>query len=385
MLSSRAFPKGTDRANRSTERSLRELFCLDWVHAANPVRGHGLLHRPYAGRDRGALVAADPAGHLRGHQPLRADPAGPRHLPQGAHRAAQVAGGERGAGAARLLRAPAPPRVPAHHQGHGTVRPAAGHGPLGGSLAGRGGRATGALPAPRLRPDQPRRAALLGVRPADACRRHRRRTRPRARYTVRAQHVIPRVEVSVERARLSGMVRTMTTALHGRDGELAVLREALSSLRVGAGVVVVVEGTPGIGKSRLLAEAMRMADRMSVRAGLGETDPSEAVVELAPLLRALFDGAVPLLQRSALPVVRGGPEQRYWLIQYLESLLEDAATVGPVLVCLDDLQWADAGTLAALRALPPRLESLPVAWVLAARAIQPGSALNDLVEQLVSR
>ena len=181
------------------------------------------------------------------------------------------------------------------------------------------------------------------------------------------------------------MVRTMTTALHGRDGESAVLREALSSLRVGAGVVVVVEGTPGIGKSRLLAEAMRMADRMSVRAGLGETDPSEAVVELAPLLRALFDGAVPLLQRSALPVVRGGPEQRYWLMQDLESLLEDAATVGPVLVCLDDLQWADGGTLAALRDLPPRLESVPVAWVLAARAIQPGSALNDLVEQLVSR
>ncbi|HTF52581.1 MAG TPA: AAA family ATPase, partial [Pseudonocardia sp.] len=181
------------------------------------------------------------------------------------------------------------------------------------------------------------------------------------------------------------MAGTTTTALHGRDRELAVLREALSSLRVGAGVVVVVEGTPGIGKSRLLAEAMRMADRMSVRAGLGETDPSEAVVELAPLLRALFDGAVPLLERSALPVVRGGPEQRYWLVQDLESLLEDAATVGPVLVCLDDLQWADGGTLAALRALPPRLESVPVAWVLAARAIQPGSALDDLVQQLVSR
>ena len=66
-------------------------------------------------------------------------------------------------------------------------------------------------------------------------------------------------------------------------------------------------------------------------------------------------------------------------------MLEGTAAVAPVLVCLDDLRWADSGTLAALRALPPRLESVPVAWILAARAIQPGGALDDLVEQLASR
>ncbi|MDT7678314.1 MAG: hypothetical protein QOD82_6216, partial [Pseudonocardiales bacterium] len=66
-------------------------------------------------------------------------------------------------------------------------------------------------------------------------------------------------------------------------------------------------------------------------------------------------------------------------------LLEGAAAVAPLVVCLDDLQWADSGTLAALRALPARLESVPVGWVLAARAIQPGSVLADVVEQLVSR
>jgi hypothetical protein len=55
-------------------------------------------------------------------------------------------------------------------------------------------------------------------------------------------------------------------------------------------VVVVIEGSPGIGKSRLLTEAMRMADRRAVRVGLGEADKAEGIVELAPLLRALFDG-----------------------------------------------------------------------------------------------
>jgi DNA-binding CsgD family transcriptional regulator len=181
------------------------------------------------------------------------------------------------------------------------------------------------------------------------------------------------------------MAGTTTAVLHGRDPELTVLREALSSLRSGTGVVVVIEGSPGIGKSHLLAEAVRMAGRMSARVGLGEADPSEAVVELAPLLRALFDGAAPLLDRSALPAARSGPEQRYWLMQDLESLLEGAAAVAPLVVCLDDLQWADSGTLAALRALPARLASVPVAWILAARPVQPGSGLADVVEQLVSQ
>jgi DNA-binding CsgD family transcriptional regulator len=181
------------------------------------------------------------------------------------------------------------------------------------------------------------------------------------------------------------MTMSTTTALYGRDPELTVLREALSALRSGTGAVVVIEGSPGIGKSRLLAEAARIAGRMSTRVGLGEADPSEVVVELAPLLRALFGGAAPLLEHSALPAARGGPEQRYWLLQDLESSLEGAAATAPLVVCLDDLQWADSGTLAALRVLPARLESVPIAWILAARTIQPGSGLADVIEQLPSR
>jgi DNA-binding CsgD family transcriptional regulator len=180
-------------------------------------------------------------------------------------------------------------------------------------------------------------------------------------------------------------ITTTATALHGRDSELTVLREALSSLRSGRGVVIVIEGSPGIGKSRLLAEVVGMEGRPWARVGLGEADPSEAGVELAPLLRALFDGAAPPLRRSSLPAARGGPEQRYWLVQDLESLLESASAVAPLVVCLDDLQWADNGTLAALRALPARLASVPVAWILAARPVQPGTTLADVVEQLTSQ
>jgi DNA-binding CsgD family transcriptional regulator len=97
------------------------------------------------------------------------------------------------------------------------------------------------------------------------------------------------------------------------------------------------------------------------------------VVELAPLMSALFDGSRPLLERSGLPDVHSLPEQRYWLLQDLQMLLERAALNGPIAVSLDDLQWADTGTAAALLALSARLADLPVAWILAFRPNQ-GSA-----------
>ena len=49
--------------------------------------------------------------------------------------------------------------------------------------------------------------------------------------------------------------------LAGRDAEVAALREALGSLRRGRGGVVELVGEPGIGKSRLLAELLAMADQ----------------------------------------------------------------------------------------------------------------------------
>jgi DNA-binding CsgD family transcriptional regulator/DNA-binding Lrp family transcriptional regulator len=47
------------------------------------------------------------------------------------------------------------------------------------------------------------------------------------------------------------------------------------------------------------------------------------------------------------------------------------------------VQWVDGGTVAALRALPPRLASLPIGWVIALRADQGSAQLRSTVEFLV--
>ena len=52
-----------------------------------------------------------------------------------------------------------------------------------------------------------------------------------------------------------------------------------------------------MGKTRLLAEAARVARRLAFRVGVGAAEPGAGVVELAPLMTALFDGADPLLER----------------------------------------------------------------------------------------
>src|SRR5712691_6235766 len=53
-----------------------------------------------------------------------------------------------------------------------------------------------------------------------------------------------------------------------------------------------------------------------------------------------------------------------------------------MLICLDDLQWADAGTAEALRVLPARLGGVPVIWIIAYRTAQAPALLLRSVAEL---
>jgi DNA-binding CsgD family transcriptional regulator len=171
-------------------------------------------------------------------------------------------------------------------------------------------------------------------------------------------------------------------AIRGRDSELAVLGLHLDQLLSGIGTVVLVEGGAGMGKSRLLGEVAAMARRLSIEVGCGAADPGDTIVQLSVLMEALFKGRSPILDRAALGDAHASPEQRYWLLQDLEALLEEAAMKRPLLVCLDDVQWADGGTAAALRSLPLGLATVPVAWVIALRPGQGSPQVRSAVDFL---
>ena len=133
--------------------------------------------------------------------------------------------------------------------------------------------------------------------------------------------------------------------------------------------MMVVEGSAGLGKTRLLDECVSMARELSFRVGRGTAEPGRAI-ELGALFDALFEGEPPLADRRALDDGHASSEFLFWLLQDVQSIIEEAALKDPVLICLDDLHWGGTSLSFALRHLTQSLSSLPVAWVMAFRPDQ---------------
>jgi DNA-binding CsgD family transcriptional regulator len=171
--------------------------------------------------------------------------------------------------------------------------------------------------------------------------------------------------------------------LRGREGESALIGELLAAAARGEGSVMVVEGRAGFGKTRLLRSAVEQAAAVGLRTGWGGAADGGQAAPLLTLMSALFEGPTgPLLDRAALRELPSEQEQRFWLLQQLAGMLETAALDGPLLICLDDLQWADPATLAAVRSLPRQLAGLPIVWMAALRPEGAPAGALAVVEHL---
>jgi DNA-binding CsgD family transcriptional regulator len=152
------------------------------------------------------------------------------------------------------------------------------------------------------------------------------------------------------------MIATRTFV--GRSPELARIGELLDRTQKGRASGLLVLGEPGVGKSRLLAEAGRMAIERGVRLAhascLGLTTPLP-LDPVRELLRSLGEslGAI------------GGESERDVFRVVLERV-EQATVPGPLLMCLDDMQWSDVATVDLVHYCLARLTDVPLAWLLAA-------------------
>ncbi|WP_162940216.1 ATP-binding protein [Gryllotalpicola protaetiae] len=177
---------------------------------------------------------------------------------------------------------------------------------------------------------------------------------------------------------------TSPEPLRGRDALLSIFRRRLEAVRAGSSSVLVLEGGAGIGKTRALRAAAELAAHAGLQVGVGRAVPGAQTIPMGPLFAALFEGPSPLIGLGERARLRYLPEQRYWLLDELESLFERSALNRPLVLVLDDLQWADSGTLLALRTLPTRLASVPIVWVLAFRSTEISPELRSLIDSLVS-
>jgi DNA-binding CsgD family transcriptional regulator len=174
-----------------------------------------------------------------------------------------------------------------------------------------------------------------------------------------------------------------TTTVRGRDDEIAVIARGLDVAVDGQGGIVLVDGPPGIGKTRILSEAASMARRRGMRVLAGEGYDAQETVPFAPLLAAVLRAEPPIADISTIRRLESGSDLRYWAVHDLQAVLEETAAGTPLLVLLDDLQWADAGSLVALRSLTASLAHVGVLWLLALRTGETRPVVRTMVRRLV--
>ena len=147
--------------------------------------------------------------------------------------------------------------------------------------------------------------------------------------------------------------------LVGRDAELGRLRGLLQDAAAGRAVTGLVSGDAGIGKSRLVAEAMQTAERDGFTVLYGQCAEIGDSVPYLPFADA-FRAAPPRIEKAikARPVLSrllpdgdGQAQEADWaglarqqMFGAALSLLSELAADSPVLLVIEDLHWADATT-----------------------------------------
>ncbi|CAM3182073.1 LuxR family transcriptional regulator [Saccharomonospora xinjiangensis] len=162
--------------------------------------------------------------------------------------------------------------------------------------------------------------------------------------------------------------------LFGRAQHLAAVADTLSDAGRGAGGALVVKGEAGIGKTTLLRRALDSTDGMAVlRASCVEPESTLPFAGLHLLLRRLearLDDLVPDqadILRCAVGRADVRPVDRHSVNLAVLALLTALSTERPLLVAVDDAHWLDRPSADALLFSARRLDTLPVAMLLAAR------------------
>jgi class 3 adenylate cyclase/tetratricopeptide (TPR) repeat protein len=199
-------------------------------------------------------------------------------------------------------------------------------------------------------------------------------------------------------------------AMHGRVRERALLAERLVALRVGEGGALMIEGEPGIGKSRLLHELLGLAHATGVRALSGAAEAIEqstpyyawrpivaAVLEAAagnetpqapawltsepwfaaraPLLNALLASDIPETEFSRQ---LAGQTRAETTNELIIRLLERSAAGAPLLLALEDVHWLDSASWALALAVLQQLPTVLLATTTRPLAAPPAEATRLL-------
>ena len=197
--------------------------------------------------------------------------------------------------------------------------------------------------------------------------------------------------------------------LTGREEEINLLRSSWEHTARGQQQIAVVTGEPGVGKTRLVVEFARSIARHATVL-VGRCD-REALVAYAPwvaILQWMIRTTPAQTLRQHLAAIEAGSElaqivpeigtrihigapgsatpdgRRYRLFEAASQLLAAASQSAPILLVIDDLHWADRGSLLLLRHMIRSTRQAAICMVITHRNDVPewSSEFRDLVESL---
>jgi predicted ATPase len=178
--------------------------------------------------------------------------------------------------------------------------------------------------------------------------------------------------------------------LTNRFAELAALRERLDLTVVSQGSTILVAGEWGIGKSRIVEEAIVLARGAGFRTGLAGCAPFGSmpfgpIFDLVTALDSGEDGDEDIdSPASGIAEVYSDRSNQGAVNAALLRELRRHARRGPLLLALEDVQWADQSTLGFIGHVVPPLHAMPVLLIQTIRTesdFSSGVPVTDLSER----
>ena len=231
-----------------------------------------------------------------------------------------------------------------------------------------------------------------------------------ALQTLRDQIQQGEVVAAAEPAAAAPIGRVAWGTFVGREREMEQLKERLTDAFSGLGSVVMVVGDAGIGKTRLLQEFATYARLRGAQVLWGAAYEGEARLPYGPFAEALRDYVSRTsVETLRLAVTEGSsvlaplapelkvkladlPEpppvaaeaEAYRLFQEVTGFLKNASTSAPLLLVLEDLQWADKGSCSLLQHLARRLAGSRLLLAISCREaeLEPSHPIREALPHL---